>query len=309
MPYPEEISDNFQGLRCGPGTAILPRFANKTVCMKKICIYSGSGASQQNARILKGVLETALRPHGFETVFVTETDIAARLARPDTVLVVFGGGEFTRVKAALGAVGVTAVQDYVRNGGRYFGSCMGGYAGARDIVFTGEGGERVNTGFGFFDGIARGSLPMAAPFDGQSASATVAPFCHSATGMMFPALYWGGPAFEGDQSLPVITCAHRGTVFNMAVSVPVGGLGGRAVLSGCHVEAITPGIVREWTGKFSSGDINDARLSQEIKRFAPGQYMVGLSAILDQLALVPHHSFLRQIMPASLPAGLRPAVA
>ena len=84
---------------------------------------------------------------------------------------------------------------------------------------------------------------------------------------------------------------------------------GRAVLSGCHVEAITPGIVREWTGKFSSGDINDARLSQEIKRFAPGQYMVGLSAILDQLALVPHHSFLRQIVPAFLPADLRPAVA
>lgn len=276
--------------------------------MKKVCIYSGAGASQQNAQILKSVLETALRPHGFEVLFMTESDIVPHLSGPDVALVVFGGGEFTRVKAALGDAGFAAVQDYVRQGGRYFGSCMGGYAGAEDIVFMGAEGKKINTGFGFFEGTARGSLPIVAPFDGQSASATIAPFRHMATGMIFPALYWGGPAFEGKKITPLIRYEDRAGPLMMAIDVPVGDHGGRAVLSGCHVEAITPDIIHQWTGKFSSGDINDMRLTQEIKRFPPGQYMMGLAVMLDQLGLVPHHSFLRQILPVH-PVLRQPAVA
>lgn len=269
--------------------------------MTKLCIYSGPGASRQNVQILESVLETALSPFGFTTCRVTEKDILRQLRDPATAMFVLGGGEFTRVRAALGEQGLQAVQDYVLNGGCYLGSCMGGYAGARDIAFEGADGLRTNQGFGFFEGVARGSLPLTVPYDGHSRSATVTGFQYAPTRQTFPALYWGGPDFHPAAAVPLHKAlfthhdSKAGITRLLGVVVPVGTNGGRAILSGCHVEAMSPDIIRDWTGHFSSGDVAHERLEHEIRAFAPGQFLFGLAAALDAARIVPGHSFLKQI--------------
>lgn len=267
--------------------------------MRAIYIYAGAGASHQNAQIMKGVFETALRPHGFDIRCLDEHETADGAWRRDAALVIFGGGEFTKVKNAIGNRGVTAVREYVRCGGRYFGSCMGGYAGVGEIEFFGADDMKTNTGFGFTRTIARGPLPITpAGFDGSSRSAAIATFRHNATGILFPALYWGGPHFPAHDASarPIMTLSsvsgERPVV--MGLDVPFGN--GRAVLTGCHVEAFTPAIIREWTGKFLASPEDNQRLEQEMAAFSDGQFMIGLASVLDDLKLVPGHSFLRQVL-------------
>ncbi len=269
-----------------------------------IYIYKGPGASPASALFLSNIFRAALYPHGFDVRFVYETELNTPLApwRRDADLIVFGGGAFTEVKRALAPHGMEAIHDYVMGGGRYLGICQGGYAGADRIEFSGADGHKRNTGLGFFNGIARGALPITpCRFSGRSDSATVAQFCHEPTGTVFPALYWGGPSFDGiganDRSRDLVTLlTDSGKRIVTGMEAHVGTQGGRAILTGYHPEAAEPALVMAWTSSFASGDADMARLRKETDIHEDWRFFLGMACLLDDLRLVPGHSFLRQIM-------------
>ncbi len=268
-----------------------------------IYIYSGYGASIMDAKILEFMFSMCLHPHGIPVKRLTDGDLnnhAAKWQR-DAELIVFGGGEFTKVKEKLSAYGRQAIIDFTRHNS-YVGICKGAYAGSAQISFFSEDGHKTSDGFGFFNGIARGSLPIApALYTGQSDSAHIAVFKHEKYGVEFPALYWGGPSFDAAenslqnvQKLVTLQSASSDRTLTMGIKVPVGEKG-QAVLLGYHAEAL-PYYIRKWVLDFSPHKRDIERIEREITRHDQWKFYLGFACMLDHLDIVPGHSFVRQIL-------------
>lgn len=268
-----------------------------------VYIYGGHGASLMDAKILEFMFSMTMHPHGIPVKRITHDDLNKQGAhwQQDGSLLVFGGGEFTKVKEKLSAYGREAVIDFA---GRksYLGICKGGYAGASHIRFFGQDGNKTSDGFGFFNGIARGSLPIAPSlYTGKSDSAHIATFRHEKYGIEFPALYWGGPRFDtaqdslqNVQKLVTLRSAASDETVTMGIKVPVGECG-QAVLLGYHAEA-TPPHIREWVLQFCENKQDIARIQREMASHENWKYYLGFACVLDDLGLVPHHNFLQQIL-------------
>ena len=268
-----------------------------------VYVYHGHGASQTDAQIIEFMFSMFLHPHGMPVKRITEKDLNNPSAhwQRDGELLVFGGGEFTKVKETLSAYGRQAIIDFA---GRksYLGICKGGYAGASQIRFCGEDGHKTSDGFGFFNGVARGSLPIAPRFyTGKSDSAQIAKFRHEKYGIEFPALYWGGPCFdaaEGSlqnvQKLVTLQSGASDTPITMGIKVPVGETG-KAVLLGYHAEAL-PAHIRQWVLEFSENQDDIARINREMNGYQSWKFYIGFACALDDLGIVPDHSFLHQIL-------------
>jgi glutamine amidotransferase-like uncharacterized protein len=273
-----------------------------------VYIYNGHGASQMDARILEFMFSMCLHPHGMPVKRLSENDLNNPCARwqEDGELLVFGGGEFTKVKEKLSPYGRQAIIDFA---GRksYLGICKGGYAGAAHIRFFGQDGAKTSDGFGFFNGVAHGSLPIAPSlYTGKSDSAHIAKFRHEKYGIEFPALYWGGPCFDmAENSLQkvekLVTLRSGGPdkEITMGIKVPVGDQG-QAVLLGYHAEAL-PHHIREWVLQFSENKSDIARIRREMGTHKNWEYYIGFACLLDDLGIVPGHSFLRQILHPAAP--------
>lgn len=281
-----------------------------------VYIYYGHGASQTGARIIERAFTMFLHPHGVPIKRVTEKDLNNPAARwqEDGELLVFGSGEFTKVKETLSAYGREAIIDFV---GRksYLGICKGGYAGASHIRFFGEDGHKTSDGFGFFNGVARGSLPIAPSlYTGKSDSAHIAKFRHEKSGMEFPALYWGGPCFDmADDSLQnveklvTLQSGSSDTPITMGIKVPVGEKG-KAVLLGYHAEAM-PCKIRDWVTQYAQDWADIQRIDRELGRYQDWKFYIGFACALDDLGIVPDHCFLDQILhPAQPKNGFIPTV-
>lgn len=286
--------------------------------MREICILNGEGTSRFSANNLKFALTSALQNHGFTARFIRAVDIAHPdnnpLNNPRNILV-FGGGSFGAVKSILGQRGLARIQRFVESGGTYIGICMGSYAAARFIEFQGDGYTKATEGLGFFNDIVRGSLPITPSlFEGTSRSATIAEMTHAPSGISFPALYWGGNAFELEKNTdaPITPLAQMrtpcGDVKIMGLRVAVGTQGGQALLSGYHPEAFSHQSIWQWVSRFSGGKDDMRRIDIELKQHPNHAYKMGLACLLDDAALVPGHSFARQIwdeapLPARTSAG------
>lgn len=268
-----------------------------------VYIYHGHGASQMDAKILEFMFSMTLHPHGIPVKRLTEKELNTPNARwqRDGELLVFGGGEFTKVKEKLSTYGREAIIDFASRKS-YLGICKGGYAGAAHIRFFGQDGAKTSDGFGFFNGVAHGSLPIAPSlYTGKSDSAHIAKFRHEKYGIEFPALYWGGPCFdaaEGSlqdvQKLVTLRTGASDKPITMGIKVPVGEAG-QAVLLGYHAEA-TPPHIREWVLQFSENPADIARIKDEMDRYETWKFYIGFACVLDDLGLVPDHSFLHQIL-------------
>lgn len=278
-----------------------------------VYIYHGHGASITDARILEFMFSMCLHPHGIPVKRLTEADLNTRTARwqRDGSLLVFGGGEFTKVKETLSAYGREAIIDFASRKS-YLGICKGGYAGASHIRFFGQDGNKTSDGFGFFNGVARGSLPIAPSlYTGKSDSAHIATFRHEHFGIEFPALYWGGPCFDmaennaqDVQKLVTLRSAASDQDVTMGIKVKVGDTG-QAVLLGYHAEAMPPHI-REWVLQFCDSQKDIQRIQREMEAHASWKYYLGFACLLDDLAIVPHHSFVKQVLePATSPGKAR----
>jgi glutamine amidotransferase-like uncharacterized protein len=268
-----------------------------------VYIYHGHGASLKDAAILKFMFSMTLHPHGIPVKCFTETDLNASSARwqKDGDLIVFGGGEFTKVKERLSTYGRQAIIDFA---GRksYLGICKGGYAGAAQIRFFGQDGAKTSDGFGFFNGVARGSLPIAPSlYTGKSDSAQIARFRHEKYGIEFPALYWGGPCFDMAenslqhvQKLVTLQFCLSDKPVTMGIKVPVGEAG-QAVLLGYHAEA-TPPHIREWVLQFSDNTADISRILRDMDAYESWKFYLGFACMMDDLELVKDYSFLEQIL-------------
>ena len=268
-----------------------------------VYIYHGHGASLKDASILKFMFSMTLHPHGIPVKCFTETDLNAPSARwqKDGDLIVFGGGEFTKVKERLSAYGRQAIIDFAGHKS-YLGICKGGYAGAAQIRFFGQDGAKTSDGFGFFNGVARGSLPIAPSlYTGKSDSAQIARFRHEKYGIEFPALYWGGPCFDMAenslqhvQKLVTLQSCLSDKPVTMGIKVPVGEAG-QAVLLGYHAEA-TPPHIREWVLQFSDNTADISRILKDMDAYESWKFYLGFACMMDDLGLVKDYSFLEQIL-------------
>ncbi len=267
-----------------------------------VYIYSGYGASQTNAKILQFMFSMALHQHGIPIKTLGQQDLNTPNApwQKDGSLLVFGGGEFTLLKEKLTLYGREAIRDFASSKA-YLGICKGAYAGASQIDFLGQNIHKTSDGFGFFNGVARGSLPIApALYTGLSNSAQVTMFHHEIYDIDFPALYWGGPHFDlshsthNAQRLVTLKTPATDQFITMGISVPVGA-SGKAVLLGYHPEAMHTHI-REWVLQFSR-DANDiARIERDLKQVPAWKFYLGFACLLDDLGIVENHSFLNQIL-------------
>lgn len=268
-----------------------------------VYIYNGYGASLINAKIIEFMFSMTIHPQGIPVKRLTHDD----LNRPDAhwqkdgSLLVFGGGEFTKVKEKLSAYGREAIIDFASHKS-YLGICKGGYAGASHIRFFGQDGNKTSDGFGFFNGVARGSLPIAPSlYTGKSDSAHIATFRHEKHGIEFPALYWGGPCFntaedslQNVEKLVTLRSAATDQELTMGIKVPVGDTG-QAVLLGYHAEA-TPPHIREWVLQFCEDQNDITRIQREMAAHDNWKYYLGFACMLDDLGIVPHHNFLEQVL-------------
>ncbi len=268
-----------------------------------VYIYHGHGASMTDARILEFMFSMSLHPHGIPVKRITEKELNTPSARwqKDGDLIVFGGGEFTKVKEKLSAYGREAIIDFTSHKS-YLGICKGGYAGAAQIRFFGQDGNKTSDGFGFFNGIARGSLPIAPSlYTGKSDSAQIVKFRHEKYGIEFPSLYWGGPCFDAAedslqnvQKLVTLQTELTDKPITMGIKVPVGDEG-QAVLLGYHAEA-TPPHIKEWVLQFSDSADDIARIKREMNKYENWKFYLGFACVLDDLGIVQGHSFLEQIL-------------
>lgn len=268
-----------------------------------VYIYHGHGASLKDAAILKFMFSMTLHPHCIPVKYFTEADLNAPSAhwQKDGDLIVFGGGEFSKVKERLSPYGRQAIIDFTRQKS-YLGICKGGYAGAAQIRFFGQDGAKTSDGFGFFNGVARGSLPIAPSlYTGRSDSAHIARFRHEKYGIEFPALYWGGPCFDVEESnlqnvqklVTLQSCAYDRPI-TMGIKVPVGDAG-QAILLGYHAEA-TPPHIHEWVLQFSENKADISRILKDIDAYESWKFYLGFACMMDDLGLVKDYSFLGQIL-------------
>jgi glutamine amidotransferase-like uncharacterized protein len=274
--------------------------------MKELLIFHDvTGTSRISAEYLRFSLLQALQGHGYSCRFIS----AAEINDPDSTwdqphnILVMGGGSFTFVKKILTQHGLARIQAFPHKGGTYLGICMGSYAGGHTILFQGSEGKKSNTGFAFFNDIVQGSLPItSALYDGTNRSATIVTMIHLPTGIEFPALYWGGNYFDTlavkahPHATPLATLRlPDATERTMGVRIDIGDRGGKAVLLGYHAETITRRQIWDWTWRFPSDPANMKRMEIELLQHPEKAYMMALACALDDMAIVPHHSFVRQI--------------
>ena len=273
--------------------------------VKKIRIFKGKpgeGAFSVSADNLKHVLTMALQDHKCEVKFISSDDIknGALLSPEETDLFVIGGGRFTEVKQALGEDGVRNIQKYTYEGGIYTGICMGSYAAFADIDFYGAD-RRRGTGFGYFNLTARGSLPLAMPFDGTANSATIIEVQHMKRDLKFPTLYWGGNGMDEAELLQVgaepLSKIHfaNGQEKVMGAKIKVGDNGGQAFLCSYHPEGCSWRIVHNWLKGLDPTSACYTRLYYEMKQHPDKAYLMATACLLDDINLIPNHSFIRQV--------------
>ena len=280
-----------------------------------VCIYNGPGASQMDAKILEFMFSMAFHPHGIPVKMIGIEEINSPNARwqQEGNIIVFGGGEFSRLKQKLSDYGRSAIRSFTASK-KYLGICFGAYAGASQIEFFGKDCYKTSDGWGYFNGVARGSLPIApALYTGKSDSAQLALFHHEKYDIDFPSLYWGGPYF--DLSHPATAHAEALTtlknpasdhVITMGIKVPVEQ--GSAILLGYHPEAMQH-YIRKWVLQFCEEPHDIERIERDMSRHESWKFYIGFACLLDDLNIVKGHSFLHQILnpPSPMDHMIKPA--
>lgn len=281
--------------------------------MKTIYVFRDKSTSDHSTRYLHASLATALMPHGYDVQFMNAHDVLHNAwDRPGNIFVL-GGGSFGNFKEQVGEEGIMRIRRFVYAGGGYIGICMGSYAASRMINFRGNQVTKISNGFNFVNHMAIGSLPITPVyFEGTSHSATIIPVHHVPRDIIYPSLYWGGNYFDiGNNDDPHITITNELTMQNgskyvIGLKARVGDEGGWALMTGTHVEAITCSNIARWILQFSSRyqHADMQRINIELSQHPRGAYAMGLACLLDDAAIVPHHSFVRQIW-KDVPLGMQ----
>lgn len=261
-------------------------------------VYTGGGTTRTGAEIVLNEFRDFLRPVGMAVEPISHDEIKSPQAAwmKDTKLLIIPGGNASGFRAHLGEAGMEAIRSWVNGGGQYLGICAGGYFGAAEIDFRGAAFHKKARGLGFFNGLAHGSLTQIAPkpFTGLSDSAALAKVVmHGREDIVTDSYYCGGPGFKPAND-DYRALAHFKTAKEDilgGVQVDVGR--GRATLLGFHAE-VTGKRLKAWM--LASGESEKAYMhipAQLTQRETSRK--IGFAALLDALAIVPGHNFVRQV--------------
>jgi glutamine amidotransferase-like uncharacterized protein len=272
--------------------------------MTTISIYKGAGASPTNARLLHQVFSEALHSFGAKIRFINEEHLndPTQKWRDQTDVLVIGGGAYGEMKQAVPESSRKGIHDFALEK-KTVGICMGGYGLSAATIFQGENISKTSDGMNVFNGHAIGALPITPVlYNGNSNSARIVTLRHNELDISFPALYWGGPSFHfTDHTDPRITATTTLKVDYAAEPLTMGVKiqhkeGGTTLLVGYHSEATKPSYLSGWVGKFKSCENDFMRFENEIAQNMSGKYYVGFAALLDDIGIVPGHSFVNQII-------------
>lgn len=128
----------------------------------RVWIYNDEGASQLSVQSALATFKSKLPAHLITSVrSISSADILAGvLDDPNAqgVLVMPGGADLPYCQK-LNGLGNDKIREFVHRGNIYIGICAGGYYGAREIAFSGDGYEICGAReLAFFSGTAIGSL-------------------------------------------------------------------------------------------------------------------------------------------------------
>ena len=272
----------------------------------KIYVYkgkTGEGCSTFSADNLGRVLKLALQ-FKYEICFIDAEQVreGSLLSPEKAKMFVMGGGRFTEVKKALGEQGLKNIQNYTHAGGIYTGICMGSYAAFSDIDFQGFE-KRTGVGLNFYNATARGSLSLASRYDGTGDSAAVIKVEHMERDITFPTLYWGGNGMDREELLEIgakplsKTYLPDGQEKVMSSEIDVGSNGGKAYACAYHPEGYSWDVIWNWLKGLSPDSDCYTRLYHELMQHPDKAYLMAIACLLDDIALVPDHSFVQQIYP------------
>lgn len=280
--------------------------------MKDLAIYKGKGASPTNARLLRQAFGEALHDFGTNIRFITEHDLndPVQKWRDETDALIIGGGAYGQMKEATTPQARQGIHDFAMEK-ITAGICMGGYGLSAATFFTGQDVAKTSDGMSVYQGHAIGALPITPElYNGNSNSMCIVMLRHENYGLNFPASYWGGGQFQtldkNDtriETTVTLKVAHAPEPLALGVRIRHD-QGGTTVLAGYHSEATKPSYISEWVGKFKSSEEDFERVQREINQYDRGRYYVGFAALLDDMGVIPHFSFVDHILSRPAPKEL-----
>ncbi len=195
-----------------------------------VLLYHDDGAGP----FVTGCFERRLIEFGHHVQRVDASDVLAGSLSEEAVAFVLPGGADRPYLRKLGDAGAREIRRFVMAGGRFFGSCAGGYYAARRITFDAPGfAVREPRPLDFFPGTAAGPVPgLAPPFRDHPSAASVV----DVTGDFGTAcsLYWGGFSLKTDGPDDCSIARYDMNGQSAAAACDVGD--GRAVICGFHPE-------------------------------------------------------------------------
>ncbi len=220
-------------------------------CQVKVLIYAGSDAGSNGVKNTKAILDAASAAGQVPGVqFTTSTSTvvtSAKLAGVHVLVMPGGSSGWSYLHNA--AIDGAAIQQFVKAGGGYVGTCAGAYAGAAKTT-----GHAQYAGWG----VAPGATSVAFSYEGTlSVRATaLATKLLGATGAM-TLHHWNGPAMLATGSAEALA-HYDSTIHKGKVALLLDRLGaGRSVLAGPHPELDPqrPELVSRLVG-WASGSFN-----------------------------------------------------
>ncbi len=206
-----------------------------------IWVYEDEGTSELSVKSalvtaqtkLSGDHTTDVRTISSEGIFAGELNDKTK----DNGILIMPGGADLPYCRKLNGLGNDIISEFVSRGNIYIGICAGGYYGARNIEFSGEGYEiHGDRELAFFPGTAIGSIQSLT--NGQlydekvGSKASIA--LDYANGQQDNVYYHGGAYFLADKSAAFHTLATYSNGENAVVSGHFGN--GQYLLSGVHFE-------------------------------------------------------------------------
>lgn len=168
---------------------------------RRIAVYNGIGAESEFATAVKNALED----DGRVVDLVNEGQIQNSLA--DYGLVIISAGDPLVISDALGYTGRERIHGLVNAGGGFIGLGKGAYLVGDSISYDGSGS--ITPGIEFYHGLSKGPIASIAS-SGQvmtGVSITDVEF-DPGSGTSFQTMYYEGPEFLVQESLPIVTIAR-----------------------------------------------------------------------------------------------------
>ncbi|MEN6670134.1 BPL-N domain-containing protein [Psychrobacter sp. B38] len=211
-----------------------------------VWVYDDEGTSELSVKSALATAQTKLSgAYTIEVCSISSKDILSNIfddnildgnTKNRGVLIIPGGADLPYCQK-LNGLGNDIIRRFVSRGNIYIGICAGGYYGARDIEFSGEGYEiHGDRELAFFPGTAIGSIQSLTNeqlYDEKVGSKAITTLNY-ADGQQDDVYYHGGAYFLADKDAVFNTLATYYNGKNAVVSGHVGK--GQYLLSGVHFE-------------------------------------------------------------------------